>query len=293
MAARSRPTGGRSASCSSVTPAADAHCSRQRDRSLPALSHALQLTGRGLHCSPPSVWPVASSRCPAGCPVRAAACSPGHWSTRLSLLAVEPRQPRLSQRDRHTPAAGRPAPRARDDRAAGHPRSAGGRSAERLIRCAMALWSMTSTSPSLPRLRKSSVSSASSAEVSYSCACSPFHSCGSDVRLIALLVGMLLATTAFTVLTAASRTSQLRTVGTVSALFAPAYAFSSGPRPPDGAVGRPTRCNRTSCPGFTADHDEPVPGYPADPRRAGRRTYLDGLLHASVLRLAVFADTGR
>jgi putative ABC transport system permease protein len=44
-----------------------------------------------------------------------------------------------------------------------------------------------------------------------------------SVRLIALLVGMLLATTAFTVLTAASRTSQLRTVGTVSAHFVPAY----------------------------------------------------------------------
>ena len=39
----------------------------------------------------------------------------------------------------------------------------------------------------------------------------------------ALLLGMLLATTAFTVLTAASRTSQLRTVGTVSAHFVPAY----------------------------------------------------------------------
>src|SRR6202046_4669965 len=42
-------------------------------------------------------------------------------------------------------------------------------------------------------------------------------------RLAALLAGMLLATTAFTVLTAASRTSQLRTVGTVSAHFVPAY----------------------------------------------------------------------
>ena len=43
------------------------------------------------------------------------------------------------------------------------------------------------------------------------------------VRLIALLAGMLFATTAFTVLTAASRTAQLRTVGTVSAHFVPAY----------------------------------------------------------------------
>jgi putative ABC transport system permease protein len=43
------------------------------------------------------------------------------------------------------------------------------------------------------------------------------------VRMIALLAGLLLATTAFTVLTAASRTAQLRTTGTVSAHFAPAY----------------------------------------------------------------------
>jgi putative ABC transport system permease protein len=42
-------------------------------------------------------------------------------------------------------------------------------------------------------------------------------------RAVALLVGMLLAATAFTVLTAAARTSQLRTVGTVSAHFRPAY----------------------------------------------------------------------
>jgi putative ABC transport system permease protein len=50
------------------------------------------------------------------------------------------------------------------------------------------------------------------------------------VRLIALLVGMLLATTAFTVLTAASRTSQLRTVGTVSQHFVPAYDILVRPK---------------------------------------------------------------
>jgi hypothetical protein len=50
------------------------------------------------------------------------------------------------------------------------------------------------------------------------------------VRLIALLVGMLLATTAFTVLTAASRTAQLRTVGTVSAHFVPAYDILVRPK---------------------------------------------------------------
>ncbi|HEY0716168.1 MAG TPA: FtsX-like permease family protein [Streptosporangiaceae bacterium] len=43
------------------------------------------------------------------------------------------------------------------------------------------------------------------------------------VRTVALLAGMLIAATAFTVLTAASRTSQLRTTGTVSAHFRAAY----------------------------------------------------------------------
>jgi hypothetical protein len=50
------------------------------------------------------------------------------------------------------------------------------------------------------------------------------------VRLIALLAGLLLATTAFTVLTAAARTAQLRTVGTVSAHFVPAYEILVRPR---------------------------------------------------------------
>jgi putative ABC transport system permease protein len=43
------------------------------------------------------------------------------------------------------------------------------------------------------------------------------------VRLTALLVGMLVATTSFTLLTAAAHTAQLRTTGTVSAHFVPAY----------------------------------------------------------------------
>jgi putative ABC transport system permease protein len=50
------------------------------------------------------------------------------------------------------------------------------------------------------------------------------------VRMVALLLGMLLATTAFTVLTAASRTAQLRTVGTVSAHFVPAYDILVRPK---------------------------------------------------------------
>ena len=50
------------------------------------------------------------------------------------------------------------------------------------------------------------------------------------VRLLALLLGLLLATTAFTVLTAASRTSQLRTIGTVSAHFVPAYDILVRPK---------------------------------------------------------------
>jgi putative ABC transport system permease protein len=43
------------------------------------------------------------------------------------------------------------------------------------------------------------------------------------VRVIALLAGLLVAATAFTVLTAATRTAQLKTVGTVSSHFVPAY----------------------------------------------------------------------
>src|SRR6202046_3731391 len=42
-------------------------------------------------------------------------------------------------------------------------------------------------------------------------------------RSLALLLGMMVATTAFTVLTAASRTSQLRAIGTVAANFRTAY----------------------------------------------------------------------
>jgi putative ABC transport system permease protein len=42
-------------------------------------------------------------------------------------------------------------------------------------------------------------------------------------RALALLAGMLVAATAFTVLTAAARTAQVRTIGTLSAHFRPAY----------------------------------------------------------------------
>jgi putative ABC transport system permease protein len=49
-------------------------------------------------------------------------------------------------------------------------------------------------------------------------------------RTLALIVGVLVAATAFTVLTAASRTAQARTVGKVSANFAPAYDILVRPR---------------------------------------------------------------
>lgn len=49
-------------------------------------------------------------------------------------------------------------------------------------------------------------------------------------RALALLAGMLVAVTAFTVLTAASRTSQLRTIGTVSAHFRSAYDILVRPK---------------------------------------------------------------
>ena len=49
-------------------------------------------------------------------------------------------------------------------------------------------------------------------------------------RTLALIAGVLVAATGFTVLTAASQTAQLRTVGTVSASFAPAYDILVRPR---------------------------------------------------------------
>ncbi len=49
-------------------------------------------------------------------------------------------------------------------------------------------------------------------------------------RALALIVGVLVAATAFTVLTAASRTAQARTVGKVSANFSPAYDILVRPR---------------------------------------------------------------
>jgi putative ABC transport system permease protein len=49
-------------------------------------------------------------------------------------------------------------------------------------------------------------------------------------RTLALVAGVLVAATAFTVLTAASRTAQARTVGTVSANFSPAYDILVRPK---------------------------------------------------------------
>ena len=49
-------------------------------------------------------------------------------------------------------------------------------------------------------------------------------------RTLALIAGVLVAATAFTVLTAASRTAQVRTVGTVSANFQPAYDILVRPK---------------------------------------------------------------
>jgi putative ABC transport system permease protein len=49
-------------------------------------------------------------------------------------------------------------------------------------------------------------------------------------RTLALIAGVLVAATAFTVLTAAARTAQLRTVGSVSANYAPAYDILVRPK---------------------------------------------------------------
>jgi putative ABC transport system permease protein len=55
-------------------------------------------------------------------------------------------------------------------------------------------------------------------------------------RALALIIGVLVAATAFTVLTAASRTAQARTVGKVSANFSPAYDILVRPKGSRSAV---------------------------------------------------------
>jgi putative ABC transport system permease protein len=59
-------------------------------------------------------------------------------------------------------------------------------------------------------------------------------------RTLALIAGVLVAATAFTVLTAASQTAQLRTVGAVSANFSPAYDILVRPRGTRTAVENQT-----------------------------------------------------
>ena len=59
-------------------------------------------------------------------------------------------------------------------------------------------------------------------------------------RTLALILGVLVAATAFTVLTAASRTAQARTVGKVSANFQPAYDILVRPKGTRTAVERQT-----------------------------------------------------
>jgi putative ABC transport system permease protein len=60
-------------------------------------------------------------------------------------------------------------------------------------------------------------------------------------RTLALVAGVLVAATAFTVLTAASRTAQARTVGNVSANFSPAYDILVRPKGTRSAVESKTR----------------------------------------------------
>jgi ABC-type lipoprotein export system ATPase subunit len=59
-------------------------------------------------------------------------------------------------------------------------------------------------------------------------------------RTLALIAGVLVAATAFTVLTAASQTAQLRTTGEVSAHFSPAYDILVRPRGARTAVENKT-----------------------------------------------------
>ena len=59
-------------------------------------------------------------------------------------------------------------------------------------------------------------------------------------RTFALLAGLLVAATAFTVLTAASRTEQLRTVGTLTASFSPSYDILVRPQGAQTALEKQT-----------------------------------------------------
>ena len=66
-------------------------------------------------------------------------------------------------------------------------------------------------------------------------------------RALALLAGMLVAATAFTVLTAAARAAQIRTIGTVNAHFQPSYDILVRPA---GARSSLEKATGTVQPGF-------------------------------------------
>lgn len=112
-----------------------------------------------------------------------------------------------------------------------------------------------------------------------------------SVRLVALLAGILLATTAFTVLTAASRTAQLRTVGTVSAHFVPVYDILVRPKGartalenqtgygPAGAPSSPANLTGTREAVYTVNWVIPVLIAAVDPLAEAK---LDGLNRAVI-----------
>ena len=90
-------------------------------------------------------------------------------------------------------------------------------------------------------------------------------------RTVALILGVLVAATAFTVLTAASRTAQVRTPGVVSANFSPAYDILVRPR---GARTALESATGTVQPDFLSgiyggitlaqyQQIQQIPGYPA------------------------------
>jgi putative ABC transport system permease protein len=78
---------------------------------------------------------------------------------------------------------------------------------------------------------------------------------------------VLVAAAAFTVLTAASQTAQVRTTGTVSANFAPAYDILVRPRGGQDRGGEPDRHRAAGLPvgHLWRDHDDAVPPDPAGP----------------------------
>ncbi len=115
------------------------------------------------------------------------------------------------------------------------------------------------------------------------------------VRLLALVAGMVVATAAFTVLTSASSTAQLRTVGTVTAHFVPAYDILVRPQGAKTGLERKQDDSAAQLPvrHLRRHHHGAVSEDRADSRRPGRGADRDGRLYAAGRRARPPASGGR